>query len=522
MSTSTTDTITSTSKENTDVEKTISLPEIVSALLDDEVGTFEQRRVLNELKAEDGASETLHTKLSTYALIGETMRSGKPASTASTDFLSGIHDQLESEPEYSSHVLDDHLREQNTNQTNSWLRPVGGFAMAASVAALAVIGFQNYFGKTDDDTKERLSQAEMDSAVVVSADSLPGTMRAETKLLSAATPEQVGNAELSDATYKQADAQTRSLLKSYVDSHMQYASTSAFVPSIRVNGVERERVVRLNEQGSEVSRELKGFSLASIPVIRPHMEKVYSFDVGRENRVANIPCRIITARPKDRVRYLQKYCIDTNSGLLLDYMLVGKSHKPVEQFMFTSIEIGVTEGQGAQVANAKGDEIIESLPLDVQLQLNAASPVQLEKSVTPVLRGTAKSKSISIAPQAKSVRQISSSELDDGWVMEPLPAGFGITQAPSMKHSPDADAVTKHYVVSDGLSSLSVFVSPLSASVKTPKHAIQVNSGALNLLAREKDNHLITVVGEVPESTLRSVVKSLRKKVVQENERIKQ
>lgn len=280
-----------------------------------------------------------------------------------------------------------------------------------------------------------------------------------------------------------------------------------------VNGVERERVVRLNEQGSEVSRELKGFSLASIPVIRPHMEKVYSFDLGRENRVANIPCTIITARPKDRVRYLQKYCIDLNSGLLLDYMLVGKSHKPVEQFMFTSIEIGMSEGQENSISEISGtNKIIESLPLDVELQLNAASPIRLNKSVTPVLEGAVKSKSISIAPQVKPVRQISSSELDDGWVMEPLPTGFEITQAPSMKHSPDADAVTKHYVVSDGLSSLSVFVSPLSASIKKPKHAIQVNSGALNMIAKEKNNHLITVVGEVPESTLKSVVKSLRKK----------
>lgn len=285
-----------------------------------------------------------------------------------------------------------------------------------------------------------------------------------------------------------------------------------------INGVERERVVRLNEQGSEVSRELKGFSLASIPVIRPHMEKVYSFDLGRENRVANIPCRIITARPKDRVRYLQKYCIDTNSGLLLDYMLVGKSHKPVEQFMFTSIEIGVTEGQVNGVAAiVNTNEIIESLPLDVELQLNALAPVQLNKAVTPVLQGNVKSKVISISPQTKSVREISSSELDDGWVMDPLPAGFGITQAPSMKHSPDDAAVTKHYVVSDGLSSLSVFVSPLSASSKKPKHAIQVNSGALNMIAREKNNHLITVVGEVPESTLKSVVKSLRKKVTKED-----
>lgn len=280
-----------------------------------------------------------------------------------------------------------------------------------------------------------------------------------------------------------------------------------------VNGVRRERVVRLNDQGGEISRELKGFSLASIPVIRPQMEKVYSFDMGRENRIANIPCRIITARPKDRVRYLQKYCIDPNSGLLLDYMLVGKTHKPVEQFMFTSIEFSTPEGGDKNTAAMSNKDIIESLPLDMELQMNGAETVLLDKAVTPVLKNSVNSKPIAIVTEAK-IRQISSNQLDDGWVMEQLPAGFEIMQAPSMKPMPDDDGVTKHYVVSDGLSSLSVFVSPVSSSGKSRNEAIQVNSGALNVISQKKYDHMITVVGEVPKNTLESVVNSLHKKVV--------
>ncbi len=282
-----------------------------------------------------------------------------------------------------------------------------------------------------------------------------------------------------------------------------------------VNGVRRERVVRLNDQGGEVSRELKGFSLSSIPVIRPHMEKVYSFDMGRENRVANIPCRIITARPKDRVRYLQKYCIDPESGMLLDYMLVGKTHKPVEQFMFTSIEFSHPEGSEKNAAKLGVDNnIVESLPLDIELQMNAAEPVLLDKAVTAVLKNSASSKPITIEKKARLTRQISSNQLDDGWVMEHLPVGFEIMQAPSMKPSPDDEGVTKHYVVSDGLSSLSVFVSPLSDSSQPRDDAIQVNSGALNMISQKKHKHIITVVGEVPKSTLEKVVNSLRKNTV--------
>ncbi len=225
-----------------------------------------------------------------------------------------------------------------------------------------------------------------------------------------------------------------------------------------VNGVEGERVVRLNEAGSEVSRELKGFLLSSIPRIRPEMEKVYSFDMGRENRVANIPCRIITARPKDRQRYLQKYCIDTVSGMLLDYMLVGKSHKPVEQFMFTTIEIRVPESISSintSICNA-GDCALQTLNSSA-----GTTTAILDQSITavdPIQISSANSTSTVISK--KDLRQVSRTALEDGWVIEAVPVGYEIKQAPHLKEVNNNKGDTKHYVLSDGLSTVSVFVTP--------------------------------------------------------------
>ncbi len=273
------------------------------------------------------------------------------------------------------------------------------------------------------------------------------------------------------------------------------------------NGVESERVMRMNEAGSEISRELAGFSLASIPQIRPEMLKVYSFDLGRQNRVANIPCTIITARPKDRARYLQKYCIDTSTGMLLDYMLVGKSHKPVEQFMFTTIDIQVTE---AGVSNIIIEE--EQLSSNALDGMPNAGVTSLVQAVTPVMKSK---KTVIAANHQNKFRQISHNNLEDGWVMEALPAGYEINQAPSMKNTngesaTDSMSVTKHYIVSDGLSSLSVFVSPLTDDA--PSKAVKINSGALNVVTQHKGGHVITVVGEVPESTLKKIVDSMHKK----------
>ena len=253
-----------------------------------------------------------------------------------------------------------------------------------------------------------------------------------------------------------------------------------------VNGVQSERVVRLNETGSEVSREVKGFSLSKIPRIRPEMEKVYSFDLGRENRVANIPCRIITARPKDRERYLQKYCIDMVSGMLLDYRLVGKTHKPVEQFMFTNIEIRMPETGASKIS------------------------VNTTTTLTPI-------DSEINSPQSEvetMLRQISNATLEDGWTAESLPAGFEIRQAPHMKEvlpNQQNEQTTKHYVLTDGLISMSLFLTPIGQN-SAPQHAIKINSGALNMITQDKDGHRITAVGEVPELTLKNIVKNLRKK----------
>ena len=207
----------------------VTLTEHLSALLDDEAGGFEQRRVLDELSSD----ASLHQKLSSYALIGEAMRS-ENVHIARSDFLLSIHNQIKDEEEY--HHIE--IESQAVQSSRSWLRPIGGFAMAASVAAIALLGFQNYqlqnnqqplqtlasantSGVNTKQPKTQLTAAEMNAAKVVSAADMVAANDAKE------------DANRDSVTYQQADASTRSYLKRYVDSHMQYAPR-AFVPSVRV------------------------------------------------------------------------------------------------------------------------------------------------------------------------------------------------------------------------------------------------------------------------------------------------
>jgi len=213
------------------------MPEYLSAVLDDESGSFEQKRVLDELSS----NQILRDKMSHFALIGEAMRSAETDNQTipmGNSFLAGIQDQIKTEETYHDVVADIPGNVQ-TKTKNSWLRPAGGFAMAASLAALAVIGVQNFQsqGLSNQQTitsaeipQDQLNDGQMANAISVPANEI--SENSDSKEL-AFSKLDVNDTEPKDI-YKQANAKTRSLLKRYVDSHMEYASTVAFAPSVRV------------------------------------------------------------------------------------------------------------------------------------------------------------------------------------------------------------------------------------------------------------------------------------------------
>jgi len=212
-------------------ESPISINEHLSALLDDEAGSFDERRVLDELKA----GQKLPQKLSTYALIGETMRTGdaeKPVLSLGSSFLDSIHEKILLEDDFNEVIIDTGVRTNQAQQSRivtaplSWLRPVGGFAVAASVGAFAFMGLQNMGVLSNPNSQPSgIVSNSAPTAIVQSAPvntSIPNTDTTVDSIIA-----------VNNDQYVDADAETRSMLKRYVGSHLQYATTSAFVPSVR-------------------------------------------------------------------------------------------------------------------------------------------------------------------------------------------------------------------------------------------------------------------------------------------------
>ena len=206
-------------------EAPISMNEHLSALLDDEAGSFEQRRVLDELKSDEALSQ----KLANYALIGEVMKSDSPQSSIilGSSFLDNIHEQIANDDPFENVILNKAPANQDSSQpasgSSSILRPIGGFALAASVGAFAFMGLQN-IGLLKGPSNPSPSIVDSSGPTAIAA-VVPEVKNSESVEVDAAN---------ANNQYVDADAQTRSMLKRYVDSHMQYATSSTFVPSVRV------------------------------------------------------------------------------------------------------------------------------------------------------------------------------------------------------------------------------------------------------------------------------------------------
>lgn len=223
-------------------------------------------------------------------------------------------------------------------------------------------------------------------------------------------------------------------------------------------GAEKESVISL-EQAGKGGGEAASFSLAKFQQVQPQMEQVYSLDFGGNEAVANRSCRIVVARPRDRMRYLQRYCIDPANGMLLKYSLVDQSHQAIEQMMFTSLDV---TGGGAPAAAPAA---------------MAAAPVE--------------------QPAAPD---------DGGWRLTVLPPGFQQTKSLLQPVAQGQEPV-RQLVLSDGMTSISVFIASTGSQVQ-PGAAL--SAGAMNIFTRQSGKYTVTLVGEVPVATLEDIAKGLQ------------
>lgn len=271
------------------------------------------------------------------------------------------------------------------------------------------------------------------------------------------------------------------------------------------NGREKEVVALLDENGDEYVKDTVAFSLSSLPKITPQMQDIYSFDLGGMGKVAGRPCRIVLARPKDKKRYLQKYCIDLDRSVILKYTLINQQHQPVERFMFTDFEIISTQ---KMTGNIVFDEPSVNQP--------GSNSRSVMKMVNTLVGGEVGAEAGADSAVDSGAEQTSADSFPDNyseWFFESLPAGFSVVATDTPRVLNEKGGNDEQIVISDGLSSVSVFITKDKNVTKPIK---PIRSGALNIVSRIYQGYAVTLVGEVPKSTLQDIFKGMKRASISE------
>lgn len=246
---------------------------------------------------------------------------------------------------------------------------------------------------------------------------------------------------------------------------------------INLNGVARE-VVRRDDlvvcympESKEVmvSRQaFKGNVLSQLSGNNfAELQKNYQFTLESMDRVAGQETQRILIQPKDNLRYGYRLWIDTKNSILLKSDLLNEEGKLLEQAMFADIAV------------------VDRIP---------------ENLLKPTSTGEGFTWYQSEADENTPMM------VSSDWKLESIPKGFSVSSR--FRHKmPGASEPSEHWVLSDGMASISIYFEKLS-NLEEQFEGISP-MGVVNAFGVLNAEYQITVIGEVPAGTVEQLAQSL-------------
>lgn len=194
-----------------------------------------------------------------------------------------------------------------------------------------------------------------------------------------------------------------------------------------------------------------------------NLQRYYTIKLGGTERVAGVNCQMLTLEPRDAYRHGYQLWLDKRTGLPLKSRIVNSNGGVVSMFVFSEIQIGRALDAQNFRQHLAGKKIIMA---------------SIDRPPSPIW-------DVSAPPGYKLVLEAT----------RPLPG----------KKMP-----VSHWVFSDGLSALSLFIEPDSQSSGNFQGLSA--EGAMSVYSRQLDGHKITTLGEVPNRALIETGNSVRKK----------
>ena len=248
-------------------------------------------------------------------------------------------------------------------------------------------------------------------------------------------------------------------------------------------GVQQERLLSLNSPLREIVRDAGKVSclfkesqqsivdhrpfersfLVDVPDNLDEMAAIYQFEVVGEENVAMLPSYVVAIKPKDDARYSRKIWIEKKQYLPLKIVLYDNSGVPLEQVVFTEIEVK------------------DALPfVDVKF--------------------------LDSAYAAQHIHQLQPQSSDQAaFIVTELPKGFRevfFTRKPMH----NAEQPVDHLLLSDGFTSVSIYMENKNPAMQSGLQSI----GAVNSYSRTLNNYQLTVMGEVPAETVKFIAEGIK------------
>lgn len=193
----------------------------------------------------------------------------------------------------------------------------------------------------------------------------------------------------------------------------------------------------------------------------------YGISTGGIERIADHDSRAIVLQPKDKLRYGRKLWADLKTGMLLKSQTFDDKGETIEQFAFTQIDIG---------GKIDREQLRPRLLAKARVwHIENSGAVQADLGAS-------------------------------GWTISPELAGF--KKVTEMKRTQGGSNEVEHVIYSDGLAAISVFIEPLANKTSLPPAGLS-RQGAISIYSRQVAGHLVTVVGETPAESVRSLAESV-------------
>ena len=192
----------------------------------------------------------------------------------------------------------------------------------------------------------------------------------------------------------------------------------------------------------------------------------YRLETGGEARIAGQTARRVSIAPEDGFRYGYDFWLQEDTGLLLKWVLLDANQKTLAKLMFTDFSIG----DDVDLAELES----ESPPADFIALSKAGEEDPLITQAAP------------------------------RWQPQTLPPGFHLT---SHSQEQGAHGAIEHMVYSDGLAAVSVYVERRGSQTEDKVTVNQL--GTNNAYSKIQSGLQITVIGEVPAITVKSIANEM-------------